>query len=140
MSPKNRRAREGDETRQRLDDDDRPLVREVVAELEARLRDAVDDLEERLERTMNHTLGQAGIESPEAHRRQHEQWGKVDKEFHDELLPWVRVQRELVRKKIDRMDKVKDQFIVWVVGGVVLFGLLCVYYGASAALQLLVTK
>lgn len=117
------RVRENDKTRKTLSNGQREFMREIVAEVEARIDAGIKK-----------ATDIAGIKSADIHAEQHKLLGEVLPELVQTLLPWVREQHSVYRKKAEVWEAIKTDQAVWAARVVTTFLTLSIIGGGAYAI------
>ena len=117
------RARQDDPTRQTITEEDRPLVQEIVREVEARLPKAVTAM-----------LREAGIMNADTHRQQHESMGDLLPKL-SKIVPYVEADIQLKQKGVELRQKIIESVVDKAVLGGLLLIILSLYFGGMAAIK-----
>lgn len=131
------RSRQDDSGRQELPAKYRPLVREIILEMESRLRQAREEFEQAVATqvaTKLETLMTQITEATSTARRANERLDEISPDL-KVLLPYIKIKHEVSMKWSKRLDMITDKFILWAVGVVAIFFLFCVYFGATSAMR-----
>jgi len=84
MNARKTRNRQGDQDREVLPEEDRPLVREIMAEMKAYIDQAETKIEDRI-------VALVGLEGGIDHRAEHATWRKLMPDLEQTLMPWSRL-------------------------------------------------